>query len=87
MCGYFCIGFIDVTSKSKSLLDYGNLFFANDYEKNDKIFVICGKYRKYEKPNIPYLLGKTLVLAIICSKCKSGVKNLDRKIQIKQKLI
>ena len=35
--------------------------------------VICGKYRKYEKPKIP-------VLAIICCKCKSGVKNLDRKI-------
>ena len=23
--------------KSKSLLDYTNLFFPNDYEKNDKI--------------------------------------------------
>ena len=42
--------------------------------------VICGKYRKFEKPKIPYLLGKTLVLAIICSKCKNGVKNLDREI-------
>ena len=24
--------------------------------------VICGKYRKFEKPEIPYLLEKTLVL-------------------------
>ena len=39
MCGYFCIGSIDVTSKSKSLLDYANLFFANDSEKNDKIIL------------------------------------------------
>ena len=39
MCGYFCIGFIDFMSKGKSLLDYANLFFANDYEKNDKIIL------------------------------------------------
>ena len=39
MCGYFCIGFIDFILKGKNLLDYGNLFFANDYEKNDKIII------------------------------------------------
>ena len=38
--------------------------------------VICGKYRKLEKPKISYLLEKTLVLSIICSKCK----NEDEKI-------
>ena len=32
--------------------------------------VICGKYRKFEKPKISYLLGKTLVPSVICSKCK-----------------
>ena len=32
--------------------------------------VICGKYRKFEKSKI-YLLEKTLVLSIICSKCKN----------------
>ena len=31
--------------------------------------VIWGKYRKFEKPKISYLLEKT-VLPIICSKCK-----------------
>ena len=36
MCGYFCIGFIEFMLKGKSLLDYTNLFFPNDYEKNDK---------------------------------------------------
>ena len=38
--------------------------------------VACSKYRKLEKPKISYLLEKTLVLSIICSKCK----NEDEKI-------
>ena len=29
MCGYFCIGFIDFMLKSKSLLEYTNLFKSN----------------------------------------------------------
>ena len=33
--------------------------------------VIWGKYRKFEKPKISYLLEKTLVLYIISSKCKN----------------
>ena len=33
--------------------------------------VICGKYRKFDKPKISYLLEKTLILSIICSKCIS----------------
>ena len=32
--------------------------------------VICLKYRKSGKPEISYLIEKTLVLSIICSKCK-----------------
>ena len=54
--------------KGKSLLDYTNLFSPNDYEKNEifsitkkvkKLYcVICGKYRKFEKPKISYLLEK-----------------------------
>ena len=39
MCGDFCIGFIDFMLKSKSLLDYTNLFSTNNYEKNDKIIL------------------------------------------------
>ena len=38
--------------------------------------LICGKYRKLEKSKISYFLEKTLVLSIICSKCK----NEDEKI-------
>ena len=35
MCGYFCIGFIDLMLKGKSLLDYTSLCSPNNYEKND----------------------------------------------------
>ena len=37
--------------------------------------VICGKYRKFEKPKRPYILEKALVLSIIFSK----LKNEDEK--------
>ena len=33
--------------------------------------MFCRKYRKFEKPKISYISEKTLVLSIICSKCKS----------------
>ena len=39
MCRYFCIGFIDVMFKGKSLTDYTNLFSANGFEKNDDTVV------------------------------------------------
>ena len=32
---------------------------------------ICSNYRKSEKTIISYLLEKTLVLSIICRKCKN----------------
>ena len=45
--------------------------------------VICGKYRKFEKPKISYLLEKTLFLSIVCSKCK----NEDEQLFTKKKSI
>ena len=46
-------------------------------EKKKKLWCnICGKYRKFEKLKISYLLEKTLVYSIICSECK----NEDEKI-------
>ena len=36
MCEYFRIGFINFMLKGKGLLEYTDLFSANDYEKNDK---------------------------------------------------
>ena len=41
--------------------------------------VICGKYRKSEKPKIPYLLEKTLDLSIVCSKCKNEDEKLFKE--------
>ena len=43
--------------------------------------VICGKYRKFEKPEISYLLEKTLVLCIICSKCKDKDEKLFKEVE------
>ena len=42
--------------------------------------VISGKYRKFEKPKISYILGKTLVFSIICSKWK----NADEKMFLEE---
>ena len=39
MYEYFCIGFIDLMLKGKSLLEYTNLFYPNEYEKNGKIIL------------------------------------------------
>ena len=41
--------------------------------------VISGKYRKFEKPKISYLLEKTLVFSIICSKCKNEDEKLFKE--------
>ena len=38
--------------------------------------VICAKYQTLEKPNIWYILEKSISSSIICSKCK----NEDEKI-------
>ena len=46
--------------------------------------VICGKYRKFEKPKISYILEKTLVHSIICSNCKNKDDNyLKKKNQLR----
>ena len=42
-----------------------------------------GKYIKFEKPKIAYLLEKTLILSIICNKCK----NEDEEIFKEEELI
>ena len=45
-----------------------------------KLFcVICGKYRRFKKPKISYLLEKTLVLSVICSKCKNEDEKLFKE--------
>ena len=43
LCGFFCIAFIKCMLEGKSLLDYTNLFFLNDYEKNEEVIYKCFK--------------------------------------------
>ena len=46
--------------------------------------VICSKYRKFKKPKKSYILERTLVISIICSKCKNkDEKYLKKKNQLK----
>ena len=39
MCGYFCIGFINLIFKGKTLTEFTNLFSPYDLEKNDDIIL------------------------------------------------
>ena len=41
--------------------------------------IMYGKYRKFKKPKILCLLEKTLVLSIICSKCKNEDEELFKE--------
>ena len=63
MCGYFCIGFT----------------FSVIKKMKKSYCVICGQYRKFEKPKISYLLEKTLVLSIICNKCKNDDQKISKE--------
>ena len=49
MCRYFCIGFFDFMIKYRSFLDDSNLFYPNEYEKNDKIIVKYFQYPETKK--------------------------------------
>ena len=51
MCGFCCIVFIEYMNAGKTLLDYKDLLFPNDYKKNDKTIIKyfknkCGKTSK-----------------------------------------
>ena len=39
MCGYFCIGFIDVMLAGKTLRDFTNLLSSNNFRRNDDIIL------------------------------------------------
>ena len=58
ICKYFYIGFIDPVLKSRSLLDYTNLFTTNEYEKDDKIII---KYFRWLKNSKMKQITKMLV--------------------------
>ena len=39
MCGYFCIGFIDLMLAEKTLTEFTNLFSPNNFKKSDDIIL------------------------------------------------
>ena len=39
MCGYFCIGFINLMFNGNSLTDFTKLLAPNDFKKNDDIIL------------------------------------------------
>ena len=41
--------------------------------------LICGQYKKIDKPKLSYLLEKKLILSISCSQCKKEDKNLFKE--------
>ena len=62
MCGYFCIGFIDLIFKGKNLTEYTNLFSPNNFKKNDDII-------------LKNFMNNTYVLMeSCCLKCKKILK-------------
>ena len=50
---------------------------------NTKIFSIT---KKDEKPKISYLLEKTLVLSIICSKCENEEEQIFKEEELMERL-
>ena len=38
MCGFYCIPLIEYMLLGKAILDYNNLFYPNEYEKNNKLY-------------------------------------------------
>ena len=50
--------------------------------KKKKLYcVIYGKYRKFEKPKISYLLEKKLVFSIICSKSNNEHEKIFKEVE------
>ena len=45
---------------------------------------ICGKYRTFENPKISCIFKKTIVLAIVCSKCGNKDENIFKEEKSKE---
>ena len=41
-------------------------------------YIICGKYKKFNNPEISQILEKTLFFSIICSKCGSKDEKISK---------
>ena len=83
---YFCMGFIDFMLKGKSLLEYTNLFYLNDYEKDDKMilkyFQEVKRWKNYIAlftVSIENLKNLKYYTSIICSKCRNEDEELCKE--------
>ena len=43
--------------------------------------VACNKYKRFKKPKISYILKKTFVLFIICSKCGNKDEKIFKEVE------
>ena len=70
MCGYFCIGFIDLTLKGTNLLDYTNLVVYNlevsAYFTNSGILSPKNQTRKIVKIHEDFELYKVFLYNVLC---------------------
>ena len=65
MCGYFCIGFVDLIFTNKTLIDFTSLFSPYDFEENDKIILnafLSNQPRFRRKVQNDNQLLKTLIM-------------------------
>ena len=49
MCGFYCIGFIEVMLEGRTVLGYANLFSPNDFRKTGKIIYNYFKDKIWQK--------------------------------------
>ena len=69
MCGLYCVVLIEYTIAGKTLLDYTNLFFHDDYKNNGNIIYkyLQDKYDK-SKRNLNFRLKRYMKQEMIFSK-------------------
>ena len=69
ICGYFCIGFINLMFKGKTLTEYTNLFSPNDFKRNDDTI-------------LNYFMNNTYLqkMESYCLKCKKYTKNINPQV-------
>ena len=52
MCGYFCIGFIDLMLAGRKVTDFTNIFSPYDFKKNDDIILSYLKMNEIDKAKL-----------------------------------
>ena len=77
MCWYFCIRFIDCMHADQTLIDYTSLFSLHDFEKNEKIILVCIKMD--EAPSMYPNLNKHSLDQIKSTRSKTILSHDEQK--------